>query len=382
MDLNSTHREGLPSSIHRIVVKVGSRILVDEEGRPDPERIEQLAGEIADLHLQERYEVILVSSGAIAAGVQTLGWSERPAHLPELQMAAALGQGVLMNQYSTFFASHNCRIGQVLLTHADLRDRERHLNARNTMLTMLRNGVIPVVNENDVVATDEIKFGDNDLLASMVATLVDADLLILLTTADGFHRTKNGKLTDRVSVLEGVSDEVLRMAGGKGSGWSTGGMASKLKSAEHAVKAGTPVVIANGATRGILSRILDGDDVGTLILNDQQEQPLKARKKWIAFFHRPQGTIVVDKGAEKAIRHHGNSLLPVGVDHTRGEFSVGALVNIENMDGKVVARGITSYSRKDVESIKGIHSAEISTILGECHYEEVIHRDNMVLIEE
>lgn len=380
MCAKTKHREGLPERIRRIVIKVGTRILVDERGRPDPERIDRLSSEIASLH-SGGIEVILVSSGAIAAGVQTLGWNERPAHLPELQMAAAVGQSVLMQQYANAFSNHDCRIGQVLLTHSDLRNRERHLNARNTMLAMLRNRVVPVVNENDVVAVDEIRFGDNDLLAAMVSTLVGADLLLLLTSADGFYLTENGRLTERVSRLEQITDEVLQMAGEKGSEWSIGGMASKLRSARDATQAGTPVLILNGAEKGVIGRALDGEDLGTLILPEERSHPLRARKKWIAFFQRPQGSIFVDRGAEEAIRDRGNSLLPAGVDHTKGEFRVGSFVNVRSLDGKTFARGITAYSNEEIERIKGRHSTEIPDILGHSHFEEVIHRDNMVILQ-
>lgn len=381
MKSKEIERSGLPESIRRVVVKVGSRILVDEKGRPDPARIHQLAAQVAELH-NDGMQVILVSSGAIAAGVESLGWSERPSHLADLQMAAAVGQGVLMHRYSDEFATHGCRIGQVLLTHADLRDRERHLNARNTILAMLRNNVVPIVNENDVVAVDEIRFGDNDLLASMVASLVRADLLMLLTTADGFYTTKNGELVKRVSRLEAITDEVLAMAGGKGSDWSTGGMDSKLRSARNALKSGTPVMILNGARDGVLREALAGKDVGTLIRAEVRSSPLRARQKWIAFFNRPQGTLVVDEGAHSAICTQGVSLLPVGVSAVRGSFGVGATVNVETVGGEVFARGITAYSSRDIESIKGRHSRDIGDILGHSHHPEIIHRDNLVILEE
>lgn len=375
-----SERYGLPERIRRIVIKVGSRVLVDDQGRPRQEKIRQLTAEISDLRKQG-YEIILVTSGAIAAGVQTLGWSERPVNLPDLQMAAAVGQSVLMNRYTRSFSHHNCLIGQVLLTHADLNNRERHLNARNTILAMLRNNVIPVVNENDVVAVDEIRFGDNDVLASMVATLVEADLLVLVTTSDGFYRTENGEMLERIPFLERITGETLSMAHGKGSTWSSGGMASKLEAASHAAKAGTAVAIVSGSEERAIHQVLEGRDIGTLIQAEERDQPLKARKKWIAFFHRPEGSIIVDEGAREAICNRGNSLLPAGVDHTVGRFGMGALVNIRDLDGKTIARGITAYSHDDVERIKGRHSTEIPDILGRSHFSEVIHRDNMVILD-
>ncbi len=373
-------RIGLPGSFRRLVVKAGSRVLVDDHGRPDPKQIASLIGQIAALH-SKGYEVLFVSSGAIAAGVQALGWPHRPVGLPDLQMAAAVGQGVLLNFYSEQLALHDCRLGQVLLTHADLNDRVRHLNARNTIMAMLRNRIIPVINENDVVAVDEIRFGDNDLLAAMAATLVDADLLVLLTTSDGLFRAEDGRLTERIPLLEDITDETLEMAQGKGSSWSSGGMASKLQSADRANSAGTPVIIANGHEPDILERLLRGEDLGTLIRGSSNRQKLRARKKWIAFFHRPQGSIYVDEGAGRAIVAKGHSLLPVGVQRTDGKFLAGALVNIRTADGKAIARGLTAYDRDDIERIKGKRSADVPFILGERHHIEVIHRDNMVLLK-
>ncbi len=376
---DSFRRSLIPEVIRRIVIKAGSRVLVDDLGRPDPEQISSLIGQIAALH-GKGYEVIFVSSGAIAAGVQALGWPNRPVSLPDLQMAAAVGQGVLLNFYSDQLARYKCRLGQVLLTHADLNDRVRHLNARNTIMAMLRNRVIPVVNENDVVAVDEIRFGDNDLLAAMAATLVDADLLILLTTSDGLFRTEGGRLVERIPVLEDITDETIEMAQGKGSSWSSGGMASKLQSADRANKAGTPVIIANGHQENILDRLLQGEDLGTLINSTSTQHKLKARKKWIAFFHRPQGSIYVDEGAGRAITKKGHSLLPVGVQRTDGKFRAGSLVNIRNTEGKTIARGLTSYDRDDIERIKGKRSADVPFVLGDRHHVEVIHRDNMVIL--
>ncbi len=379
LDNDSTRRTGMPETVRRIVIKAGSRILVDDRGRPDPVQITSLIDQIAALQKQG-YEVIFVSSGAIAAGVQALGWKHRPDGLSDLQMAAAVGQGVLLNFYSEKLAQHECRLGQVLLTHADLNDRVRHLNARNTIMAMLRNRIIPVINENDVVAVDEIRFGDNDLLAAMAATLIDADLMVLLTTSDGLHRTEDGRLTERIPLLKDITDETLEMAQGKGSSWSSGGMASKLQSADRANQAGTPVIIADGHQQNVLQRLLQGEDLGTLISGPANRQRLKARKKWIAFFHRPQGSIFVDEGAGQAITREGYSLLPVGVSRTEGKFRAGALVNIRNAEGKTIARGLTSYDREDIERIKGKRSADIPFILGARHHVEVIHRDNMVLM--
>lgn len=375
-----TDRNGLPGNVKRLVVKVGSRVLVDDAGRPDLTQLTRLTTQVAVLQ-KKNYEIIFVSSGAIAAGVQSLGWPQRPVNLPDLQMAAAVGQGVLLNHYSELFSRQGCRLGQVLLTHGDLNDRVRHLNARNTIMAMLRNRIIPVVNENDVVAVDEIRFGDNDLLAAMVAALVDADLLILLTTSDGLFRTDKGRLVERIPKLEDITDETISMAQGKGSSWSSGGMGSKLQASDRAIKAGTPVLIANGYDEQILERLLLGEDLGTLITGTSRQQKLNARKKWIAFFHRPQGSVYVDAGAGRAICDKGFSLLPVGIRRTEGRFRAGSLVNIRTENGDVIARGLSSYDREDVERIMGMRSADIPDVLGVQHYEEVIHRDNMVLVK-
>jgi glutamate 5-kinase len=373
-------RAGLAARSKRIVIKAGSRVLVDDRGCPDQVRIQQLADELAELQRQN-FEIILVTSGAIAAGVQSLGWPKRPISLPELQMAAAVGQNVLMNIYATGFRQHNITLGQILLTHDDLNHRERHLNARNTMLAMLRNRIIPVVNENDVVAVDEIRFGDNDVLASLVSTLVHGDLLILLTTSDGFYRTENGLMKERISILENITEETLVMAQGKGSTWSSGGMASKLKAARHAALSGTPVVIANGLENGIITQIIKGADKGTLILPGGTRNRLRARKKWIAFFHRPGGSVIVDDGAIDAIMMRGNSLLPVGIRDTEGSFTIGTLINIKSTAGNTIARGLTAYSRDDIQRIKGRRSPDLPGLLGNYRSEEVIHRDNMVLMD-
>jgi glutamate 5-kinase len=381
MQSGTTKREGLPAVTKRLVIKAGSRILVDEFGRPDDSGLSRLVAGVAELHHQN-HEIILVSSGAIAAGLQALGYPSRPNILPELQMAAAVGQSILMNIYARKFAESGITVGQVLLTHNDLNHRERHLNARNTIQTMLRHRVIPIVNENDVVAVDEIRFGDNDVLASMVTVLIPSDLLIILTTSDGFFQTENGRMKERVPILRNITSETLAMAGDRGSVWSSGGMASKLKAAQNAARDGTAVVIADGTRNNVLQNIISGEDTGTLILPGTSQHSLKARKKWIAYFHRPQGSLIIDDGAKDAICHRGYSLLPVGIHQSEGNFGVGSVVNIKTSDGEIIARGLTAFSRKDVELIKGRRSADIPALVGNCTHEEVIHRDNMVLLNE
>lgn len=366
----------------RIIIKVGTRVLVDDNGNPDPVRIRHLVKEIAALHHAGK-EVVLVSSGAIAAGVQTLGLQSRPTQLPQLQMAAAVGQVRLMTLYDTFFSDAGCRIGQVLLTYDDLRNRPRHLNARNTILELLRQNLIPVVNENDVVSVDEIKFGDNDILASMVAILIEAETLILLTTSDGLQTAFGTDNARRIPYLKSVTKRVLAHAMGKDHMLSMGGMESKLKSAQAAIHAGARVVIADGRKKNILTRILNGADTGTLIGGSLEDsRSLKAaRKRWIAFFHKQKGTLVIDEGARIALEENGNSLLPVGITTIEGHFEKGSLVNIKSADGRLVARGLVDYSSDRLAKIKGHPTSEIKSILGFKDYDEVIHRDNMVVLK-
>jgi glutamate 5-kinase len=380
-DISATARRELAQA-RRIVVKIGSRILVQHSGRPEMRRISSLVRELAGLRLMGR-EVIFVTSGAIGAGMEALGMKRRPTDLPGLQMAAAVGQSRLMTRYDKLFARKRCRIGQVLLTHDDLKHRSRHLNARNTMLAMLNAGVIPVVNENDVVAVDEIRFGDNDLLASLVAHLIDADLLILLTTTNGLRKRTTSGRSRRVAFMESVTNEALALASGKGSAISTGGMASKLEAARTVAKTGTAVIIADGRQNGIITKILAGKDTGTLIRSaaGHYAEPLTGRKRWIAFFHRPKGSLIIDEGARRAIERNGKSLLPIGVKKVDGEFEAGAAVDIKIADQTLIARGLVSYSSRAIRLIMGHRTEAIAGILGTADYEEIVHRDNMAIMQ-
>ncbi|MDO9542730.1 MAG: glutamate 5-kinase [Kiritimatiellia bacterium] len=365
----------------RIVIKIGSRVLVQSSGRPETQRIKSLVKEMAKLGKQ-KHEIVFVTSGAIGTGMQALGMRRRPNGLPELQMAAAVGQSRLMKQYDRLFAAEKKVIGQVLLTHDDLNHRTRHLNARTTILSMLRAGVIPVINENDVVAVDEIRFGDNDLLASLVVHLIKADLLIMLSTTNGLFRPLADGRSERISCLTGIPKDVIKFARGKGGDISTGGMATKLKLARLVTEtAGVFVVIADGREPGIIQRVISGEDTGTLVV------PLKAklnalcdRKRWIAFFHKPKGTLMIDDGAGRAIEHGGKSLLPIGVKKVEGEFPAGAMVDVKALDKRLIARGLTTYSSREIQLIKGRRTDEIAARLGNKKADEVIHRDNLVLM--
>ena len=363
-------------------MKIGSRVLVQRDGRPDTRRMAALVDGIAALHRGGR-EVIVVSSGAIACGLQALGMKKKPEDLPTLQMAAAVGQSRLMAAYDKLFTRKKCRIGQVLLTHDDLEHRRRHLNARNSMLKLLEHGVIPIVNENDVVSVDEIKFGDNDALASRTAMLLEADLLVLLTTVDGFHAPDAKGRSRKIDFLPGVTTETLSHAQGKGSVFSTGGMASKLTSAAEAARMGTAVVIANGRKDGILQKIVAGAAVGTLIPaaagTAEPNGALNQRRRWVAFFHHAHGRIAVDDGARDALLQRGKSLLPVGIREVSGDFAPGDLVEVLDLAGQRIAQGLTEYSSAEIRLLKGLKTEQIRARLGTDAAAEVIHRDNLVV---
>jgi glutamate 5-kinase len=365
----------------RLVIKVGTRVLVQSSGRPDARRMAELVRQIAALHARGT-EVVLVSSGAIGAGMAAMGMKRRPTSMPELQMAAAVGQLRLMAAYDRLFSKYGCRIGQILLTHDDLKHRVRHLNASTTMLAMLRRKVIPIVNENDVVSVDEIKFGDNDQLASLVTLLIEADGMILLSTVQGLLEPAPAGRSRRIPLVRGITRDILGLARGKGGALSTGGMLSKLQSAAVVVASGIPVAIANGRKGGELLRVCDGEDAGTLVVPAAAgaEALPSHRKRWIAFFHRTSGTLAVDDGAREAILARGRSLLPIGVRAVEGEFERSAMVDIRGLDGGVFARGLASYSSAELRKIQGRKTSEIAPILGSKDYDEVVHRDNLVVL--
>jgi len=357
----------------RVVVKIGTRLLVHDNGLPNRENRAALTHQIAALHHAGK-EVVLVTSGAVGSGLEVLGMKTRPTGLSELQMAAAVGQTQLMSDYSTLFAEHDIAVGQVLLTHEDLQHRARHLNARNTMQHLLAHRVVPIVNENDAIATDEIKVGDNDVLASLVSMLIDADLLILLTTAPGLLGPDG-----RIPHVPDLTDDIRALAVGKGSALSTGGMATKLDAAYNAAKAGVQAVIADGREPDTLERVCAGDDVGTL-LGAGERVPHSKRKSWIAFFQRPEGTLLVDEGAVRAVAERGKSLLPSGIQSVEGSFGMGAVIQVASPDGMAFAQGLVQFSSADIVKIKGCQTEQIAEKLGTKDYDEVIHRDDLVLL--
>ncbi|MBM3217344.1 MAG: glutamate 5-kinase [Candidatus Rokubacteria bacterium] len=366
------------SAARRIVVKVGSGLVTAPGVGPDPDRIERLAGDIAAVRRDR--EVALVSSGAIATGMARLALAERPRSIPEKQAAAAVGQSALMWQYEIAFKRHGLAVGQVLLTAQDIGDRTRYLNARNTLLALLAFGVVPIVNENDTVAVEEIKVGDNDNLSALVASLVEADLLVLLTDVDGLYTADPARdpRATKLDVVETITDEILTMAGGHEDGVSVGGMATKLQAAQKAAASGVPMVIASGREPGMLARILAGEPVGTCFL--PKADRLGARKRWIAFAAPPQGRLAVDAGAARALTAQGRSLLPSGVTSVDGEFGAGEVVSVVDGGGREFARGLVNFDAAELRRIRGAKTQEIEARLGYKSFDEVIHRDNLVIL--
>lgn len=382
MKSDSHHQRERLLTARRVVIKFGTRVLVDSRGRPSPQRIHSIVDQVAALHDAGR-EVVIVSSGAVGAGLDPLGFQTRPTDLEGLQMAAAVGQTRLMSMYAERFAKKGITVGQVLLNHDDLKQRNRHLNARNTLLGLLRRGVVPIVNENDVVSVAEIRLGDNDFLAALVSVLVDADALMLCTSVNGLRApAKNGKSV-RVPFLSKITQSELDLVFGKGSALSTGGMATKLEAARMAYRAGIQAVIADGRKGNTLIRVLQGEDTGTLLAPAGDAERIRGKRKhWIAFFHRPSGFLVVDDGARHALVTAGRSLLAAGVQQVRGHFPTGALVHVMDANENLLAAGLCQFSSDDLCRIQGKSSKEIISLLGPAVSTEVIHRDNMVLLYE
>ena len=363
----------------RIVVKVGSSLVTNQGEGLDTRAISNWAQQIAALRKQG-CEVVLVSSGAIAEGMQRLGWKQRPSALHELQAAAAVGQMGLVQVYESCFREHQLHAAQVLLTHADLMDRERYLNARSTLRTLLKLGVIPIINENDTVVTDEIKFGDNDTLGALVANLIEADALIILTDQDGLYTTDPRKSSSAtlISQMPAGDTRLEAMAGGSGSHIGRGGMITKVLAAKRAARSGAHTAIASGHEPDVLPRLLRGESIGTLLASTAL--PLDARKQWLADHLQVSGKVSLDAGAVRALRNEGKSLLSIGVTDVSGEFQRGAVVAILDKNGADIARGLVNYSAEEARRISGKPSSEIETILGYVDEQELIHRDNLVLL--
>ena len=361
----------------RLVIKVGSALVTNNGEGLDLNAINEWARQIAQLR-QSKRDVVLVSSGAIACGMQRLGWKKRPSAVHELQACAAVGQMGLVQVYESAFARHGLHTAQVLLTHDDLADRKRYLNARSTLTTLLELGVVPIINENDTVITDEIKFGDNDTLGALVANLVDADALIILTDQAGLFTADPRKDSSATLISEATAGdpELETMAGGAGSQIGTGGMITKVIAAKRAATSGAHTVIASGREKDVMPRLASGESIGTLLVS--QTQPLNARKLWLADHLQLNGKLVLDAGAIKALGE-GKSLLPIGVVEIQGEFERGAAVACLSPEGVEVARGLINYGSSDARRIARHASSEIEAILGYVDEAEIIHRDNLIL---
>ena len=357
-------RSKLLKDITRIVVKLGTGVLTDSRKQPDLAQMEQLVTQIAEQRKAGK-EIVLVSSGAVGAGMGVLGYSRRPDELAELQACAAVGQSRLMATYEKLFGAFGLSVAQILLTHDDLEHHERHLNARNTLVTLLGLGVIPIINENDVVSFTELKFGDNDKLSALVASLLPADLLVVLTTVDGVIENFGRANPKTIPVIDRIDSTLEKLAGGTSSATAVGGMASKIQAAKIVVRSGIPLVIASGKKKQSLARVVTGQEEGTLFVPHPTR--LQGRKRWIAFFHHPQGALFVDAGARKALRENGKSLLPPGIARCEGEFAAGEVVRICDLDGTEFARGIAGFSAGEIKA------RQLKRV-------EVVHRDNLVIL--
>ncbi len=372
-------RQEVIALAHTVVVKVGTNVLTGADGTLNPERLQALADQVQRLRQTGR-KVALVSSGAIGAGVGQLRLGQRPRDLRHLQACAAVGQGLLMRAYQEYLGRQGVDTAQILLTAGDFDSRTRYLNVRNTILTLFEWGVLPIINENDTVSVAEIKFGDNDHLAAMVCNLLQAPLLVLLTNVDGLYASDPATHpgAELVATVPEIDGRVMDMAGGSKSMLGTGGMRSKIRAARLATAAGESVIMANGSRPGVLDEIFTAAAVGTLFLPHGSTVP--AWKRWLGFTAQPRGRLVVDAGARQAVQHQGRSLLPIGVLQVLGQFDKGDVVALCDRDGTEFARGLTNYPAGDAGKIIGLRTEQIGELLGAVPYEEVVHRDNLVVI--
>lgn len=368
------------ASAKRLVVKVGSSLVTNEGKGLDDDAIAAWCAQLAVL-VQEGREVIMVSSGAIAEGMKRLGWSSRPKALHELQAAAAVGQMGLAQAYETHLRAHQLKSAQVLLTHADLSDRERYLNARSTLLTLLHLGVVPVINENDTVVTDEIKFGDNDTLGALVANLVEADCLVILTDQQGLYSADPRKDPKATFIRTATAGDPMleKMAGGAGSRIGTGGMITKILAARRAASSGASTAIAWGREPQALVRLMQGQAIGTLLI--AAEAKLQARKQWIADHLQLAGSVRVDAGAAQCLQAGKASLLPIGMTGVEGEFMRGEVIAIRDCQGQELARGLANYSSAEARLLCKKSTAELAELIGYEAEPEMVHKNNMVLLK-
>lgn len=378
--MKSSLRKPFLSNIKRVVIKVGSYILASPDHTLNTEMIRNLVSQVAALK-DEGMEIIIVSSGAIAAGIRQLGLPSVPQSMPKKQAAAAVGQSILIWEYERNFQEAGHQVAQVLLTHDDLANRHRFLNAKNTLGELLSFGVIPIINENDTVSVDEIKMGDNDLLSATVATMAQAQLLIIVSDVEGLYtgdptRDEGARLLTEV---ETITPEIEQAAGLPTSDVGSGGMATKVQAAKSAGLMGIPTIIVSGRQPDVIRRALEGDQVGTFFIPNQDR--LAARKHWLRYTLKPKGSITVDEGAMQAITERGKSLLPSGIVKVEGRFEYGDAVSLQGLNGKEIGRGLSNYTLDELRKIQGHQTKDIEALLGYKYYDEVVHRDNLVLID-
>lgn len=372
-------RQEIATASSTMVVKVGTRVLTRDDGTLDRGRIEELSGELHHVISSGR-QVVLVSSGAVGAGMGRLGLTDRPSDVASLQAVAAVGQSLLVEAYERSLAAYGRHAAQILLTSQDLQNRTAYLNARNTIRALLEYGAVPIINENDTISVDELQttFGDNDRLAAIVTNLIQAPLLVLLSDVEGLYDGDPASPDSGViSTVKQMNPSIFDLVRGGPTGVSRGGMASKLEAARQATAAGENVIIAGGRTPGVLAKIIAGQVVGTLVL--AQGPTVTARKRWIGFSVQPRGSLVLDAGARRAVEHQGRSLLPIGVVKVTGSFNKGDVVSLDCPDGEEFARGLSNYSSDDIRRVRGLKTDEIAEVLGHCPYTEIIHRDNMMV---
>ena len=377
MKRQTNRREEILENIQKIVVKVGTSTLTNEDGNLNIEKIKKIVSELSNLS-DKGYDVVLVTSGAVGAGMGKLNMTERPKTLSEKQALASVGQVALTHLYQLLFQEYGKIIGQILLTRGDFSDRRRYLNARNVCNTLLKNKIIPVINENDAVVSNELKVGDNDTLSALVSGLIDADLLIILSDVQGLYNKNPQKYEDAnlIEIVGKIDDDIKKTAGGEGSKFGTGGMITKIIAAEMATKIGTNMVIASGDDPKNISRIVEKENIGTLFT--KKNKKISSKKYWLAYGTNKKGLLTIDEGAEKAL-FKGKSLLPVGIKSFEGDFDKGTVLKIMNMKNENIATGISNYSSDEIELIKGHRSEDIEKILGHKYDDVVVHIDNMVV---
>jgi len=373
-------RQQIMANVRRVLIKVGTGVLTGKDGL-DLAIIDQLVDDIADLKKKGGH-IVMVTSGAIASGKHRMGLTGKLKSMPEKQAAAAIGQGRLMRVYSNAFGRHGLYVAQILLTMNDLTDRKRYINVRNTLSQLMEWGVIPIINENDTVAVDEIKFGDNDHLAAMMANIFEADLLINLTNTEGLYdrNPKDQKRAKLIRLVTEITEEIETVATAEADPVGMGGMKSKVLAAKKVTACGIPYIIARGKKKGILNEIFSGKETGTLFMPAADR--LSSREYWIAYTLRSRGKLTLDDGATNAIVHRGKSLLPSGIVKVEGDFSVGDPVLCLNLNGKIIAKGLVNYSAEEIKKIQGLKTSRIEQVLGYKHYDEVMHRDNMAVTRE